>query len=152
MFFFFMNLIFNLIQRSLFLNNITIFNFSAKVFFNDVVLEIFSDVLLIDDVELFLELTDEALNDFVDEEGRWLLFKVIFDYLRFLDLWFIHSEKWLTLYCSNYSCWASSNINLFLFNNSWTTRRSLRTFLKSLKYSNRLHFNRILNPLIHHII
>ena len=85
MLFFFVHLVLYLVQCSLFLHHVAILNLGAKVFFDDVVFQIFSDVLLVDVVKLILELTNKALNDFVDEESRWLLFKVVFD-LRFFNL------------------------------------------------------------------
>ena len=85
MFFFFVNLILNLIECPLFLNHIAILNFSAKMFFDDIILQIFSDVILIDNLKLLRELTDTALNDFMDEETRWLLLKGVFN-LRFFKL------------------------------------------------------------------
>jgi hypothetical protein len=156
MFFFFMNLIFNLIECSLFLNHIAILNFSAKMFFDDVILQIFSYVLLIDNLKLLRKLTDKALNDFMDKETRRFLLKVVFD-LRFFKLWLINSKfiNRLRFYSSNHSCWVSSNISFFFFQNRrWTNSRWCTTFdiLKSLKYSNRLNFNGIFNPLIHNII
>lgn len=79
MFFFLKDLVLCLIKSFLFLHDIAVLWVWAKVFFNHVIFQIFSDVLLIYDLELLRELSNEALNDSMHEEAGGLFFEIDFD-------------------------------------------------------------------------